>query len=73
MEQHENQEVATRQAQEISRLNQEVAELRNEVKQLREDIEFIDVFQKKPVITSAVIGQICSFIIAILVIIGIFF
>ena len=77
MEQHENnsekQELAMRQTQEISTLNQEVEELRKEVKQLREDIELIDVFQKKPIISAAVIGQIGSFIIAILVIIGIFF
>ncbi|ARK21220.1 MULTISPECIES: hypothetical protein [Sporosarcina] len=77
MEQHENssekKELIIRQTQEINTLHQEVDELRKEVKQLREDIDLIDVFQKKPVITAAVIGQIGSFIIAILVIIGIFF
>ncbi|PIC78988.1 hypothetical protein CSV75_13500 [Sporosarcina sp. P18a] len=77
MEQHEKnsekQELVVRQTQEISKLNQEMDELRQEIKQLREDIELIDIFQKKPVVSSAVIGQIGSFIIAILVIIGIFF
>ncbi|PIC76826.1 hypothetical protein CSV74_09640 [Sporosarcina sp. P19] len=77
MEQHENnsekQQLVTGQTREISTLNQEVDELRKEVKQLREDIELIDIFQKKPIVSSAVIGQIGGIIIAILVIVGIFF
>ncbi|ARF17007.1 hypothetical protein [Sporosarcina ureae] len=77
MEQHENnsekQQLVTKQAQEISTLNLQVNELRKEVKQLREDMELIDIFQKKPIVSSAVIGQIGGIIIAILVIIGIFF
>ncbi|PID20490.1 hypothetical protein CSV61_14590 [Sporosarcina sp. P3] len=77
MEQHENnsekQQLVTKQAQEISTLNLQVNELRKEVKQLREDMELIDIFQKKPIVSSAVIGQIGGIIIAILVIVGIFF
>ncbi|MDV6378342.1 hypothetical protein ORD22_08795 [Sporosarcina sp. GW1-11] len=70
----ENKEiVTTRELQEISALNQEVEELRKEVKQLREDLELIEVFQKKPVVTADVIGVIGFYIIAGLVIIGIFF
>ena len=77
MEPHENnsekQQLVTRQAEEISTLNQEMDVLRKEIKQLREDIELIDIFQKKPIVSSAVIGQVGGIIIAILVIIGIFF
>ncbi|ARD47848.1 hypothetical protein SporoP37_06640 [Sporosarcina sp. P37] len=69
----ETQELITRQTQEITALNQEVEELRKEVKQLRDDIELIDVFQKKPVIGADVIGVVGFYIIAALVIIGIFF
>ncbi|PIC64824.1 hypothetical protein CSV79_04160 [Sporosarcina sp. P13] len=70
---HEKQELVTRESHEISTLNQEVEELRKEVKQLREDLELIDVFQKKPVVTADVIGVVGFYIIAALVIIGVFF
>lgn len=77
MEQHENNpeetRLVTKHEQEISTLNHEVEELRKEVKQLREDIELIDVFQKKPVITADIIGVTGFYIIAALVIIGLFF
>lgn len=66
-------EMVARQAYEISTLNQEVEELRKEVKQLREDIELINVFQKKPVVSTELVSTIGGLIIAALVIIGIFY
>lgn len=77
MELHENNsqenELTTAYQQEISTLNHEVEELRAEVKQLREDIELIDVFQKKPIVSEEVIGTVGFFVVAALVVIGIFF
>lgn len=69
----EDKQLVTRQHQELSTLNHEVEELRAEVKQLREDIELIDIFQKKPMISVEVISTVGFFIVAALVVIGIFF
>ncbi|WP_153731393.1 hypothetical protein [Sporosarcina obsidiansis] len=68
-----NHEMVTRQAQELSTLDSEVKELRDEVKQLREDLELINVFQKKPILTTEMVGTVGGLIIAALVIIGIFY
>ncbi|GKV65335.1 MULTISPECIES: hypothetical protein [Sporosarcina] len=69
----EKHELAVKQSHEITALNSEVEELRKEVKQLREDIELIDVFQKKPMVTTEMVQTVGGLIIAALVIIGIFF
>lgn len=69
----EHYQLVTQQAKEMTVLHREVEELRSEVKQLREDIESIDLFQKKPVVTAEIIGVVGFYIIAALVIIGIFF
>ncbi|EGQ25999.1 hypothetical protein ABZ756_13910 [Mammaliicoccus sciuri] len=66
-------ELISKQSQEISTLNTEVEELRKEVKQLREDLELINVFQKKPVVSTELVQTVGGLIIAALVIIGIFF
>lgn len=69
----EKHELVLKQAQEISTLNTEVEDLRKEVKKLREDIELIDVFQKKPIVSTEMVQTVGGLIIAALVIIGIFF
>ena len=69
----EKQELVMKQSQEISTLNTEVEDLRKEVKQLREDIELIDVFQKKPIVSTEMVQTVGGLLIATLVIIGIFF
>ncbi|WP_301108003.1 hypothetical protein [Sporosarcina sp.] len=69
----EKHELVIKQSQELSTLNTEVEDLRKEVKQLREDLELIDVFQKKPVVSTEMIQTVGGLLIAALVIIGIFF
>ena len=55
-----------------AQLLQEVKEMKTKMEKLEQDIEDIKFFTPKPLVTSAMIGQVGGILLGALVIIGIF-
>lgn len=59
--------------EEVHALNKKVVELEEEVSELKKDIHAIDLLQKKPIVSSDAIAIGGFWIVAALVIIGVFY